>query len=140
MATGLLTPTPLWDWRRRYQAIFLQTAPAPRRSVSAPGAFSVLEQNFDFDLLTPQKMLEKYVGQTVNVVRTNPATGVETRDSARILANNGGTVVQIGDRIEILGQYGARVIFPSLPPNLRARPTLSITLESAAAGPRRSRV
>ena len=50
------------------------------RSVSAPGSLSVLEQNFDFDLLTPQKMLEKYVGQTVNVVRTNPATGAETTE------------------------------------------------------------
>ncbi len=104
-------------------------------TLGAPGT-SVVEQNFDYDLLTPEKLMDKAVGQTVTLVRTNGATGVETRDSARILANNGGTVVQIGDRIEVLGQYGARVIFPSLPPNLRARPTLSITLDSANAGPR----
>src|SRR3569623_805347 len=104
-------------------------------TLGAPGT-SVVEQNFDYDLLTPEKLMDKAVGQTVTLVHTNGATGAETRESARILANNGGAVVQIGDHIEVLSQYGARVIFPSLPPNLRARPTLSITLDSANAGPR----
>ena len=55
------------------------------RSVNAPGSLSVLEQNFDFDLLTPQKLLEKYVNRTVNIVRTNPATGLETTEQALVL-------------------------------------------------------
>ena len=39
------------------------------------GPLQVLEQNYQFDLLSPQKLLEKYVGRTVNVYRTNPQTG-----------------------------------------------------------------
>lgn len=104
-------------------------------TLGAAGA-GIVEQNFDYDLLTPEKLMDKAVGQTVTVVRTNPATGTETREQALVLANNGGTVVRIGDRIEILGSYGARVIFPSLPPGLRARPTLSVTLDSDRAGTR----
>ena len=97
---------------------------------------SIVEQNFDYDLLSPEKLMDKAVGQSVVLVRTNPATGAETRETARILANNGGTIVQIGNRIEVLDRYGGRVIFPSLPPNLRARPTLSVTLDTATSGMR----
>ncbi|NML08535.1 DUF4139 domain-containing protein [Sphingomonas sp. G-3-2-10] len=96
---------------------------------------SVVEQNFDYDLLSPAKLMEKAVGSTVTLIRRN-AAGVETTEQAKILANNGGTVVQIGNRIEVLDQYGARVVFPSLPPNLRARPTLSVTFDSETAGAR----
>ncbi|WP_294769055.1 DUF4139 domain-containing protein [uncultured Rhodoferax sp.] len=101
------------------------------RSVSAPGSFSVLEQNFDFDLLTPQKMLEKYVGQTVNVVRTNPATGVETTEAATVLSANNGVVLKIGQRIET-GIPG-RLVFGDVPANLRDRPTLVMALDNKGA-------
>ncbi|WP_417614195.1 DUF4139 domain-containing protein [Parasphingorhabdus sp.] len=92
----------------------------------------IVEQNFDFDLLTPAKLMEKAVGQTVTLIRTNPATGTETRVRAEILAANGGVVMKIGNTIEVLRDDGlpVRVIFDRVPPNLRARPTLSITLES----------
>ena len=95
---------------------------------------SVVEQNFDYDLLTPAKLMDKAVGQTVTLVRTNPATGVESSEQAQVLANNNGTIVRVGNRIEILGNQ--RVVFPTLPPNLRARPTLSVTLDSSRAGAR----
>jgi hypothetical protein len=98
-------------------------------TLTAPGV-AIVEQNFDYDLLTPAKLMDKAVGQTVTLVRG------DTRESARILANNDGTVVQIGDHIEVLQNYGGRVIFPALPPNLRASPTLSITLDSAKGGTR----
>jgi hypothetical protein len=101
------------------------------RSVSVPGALRVIEQNFDFDLLTPQKMLEKYVGQIVNVVRTHPTTGVETTEAATVLSANNGVVLQIGQRIET-GIPG-RLVFGSVPPNLRDRPTLVMTLDNTAS-------
>jgi len=104
-------------------------------TLSAAGT-GIVEQNFDYDLLSPAKLLDKAVGQTVTLVRTNPATGAETRETAKILANNGGTVVQIGDRIEVLGSYGARIVFSSLPAGLRARPTLSVTLDTDSGGAR----
>ena len=99
---------------------------------------AIVEQNFDFDLLTPQKLMEKAIGQTVTLVRTNPATGSETRERAEVLSTAGGVVVRIGDRIEVLRDDGlpVRVIFDRVPPNLRARPTLSVTLESSRGGTR----
>ena len=96
------------------------------------------EQNFDFDLLSPAALIQNAVGQTVTLVRVNPANGAESRERARILAANGGVVMQIGDRIEVLRDDGlpARVIFDQVPATLRARPTLSVTLESDGGGAR----
>lgn len=98
----------------------------------------IIEQNFDFDLLTPGALMEKAIGQTVTLVRTNPATGQETRERAKILSTAGGVVIQIGNRIEVLRDDGlpVRAVFDRVPPNLRARPTLSVTLESSRSGTR----
>jgi len=98
----------------------------------------IVEQNFDFDLLTPAKLMEKAVGHVVTIVRVNPATGAETREQAEVLAANGGVILKIGERIEVLRDDGlpVRVIFDKVPDNLRARPTLSVTLESSHAGKR----
>jgi len=95
---------------------------------------SIIEQNFDFDLLSPGKMMEKAVGHIVTIVRTNPATGAEVREQAEVLATNGGVVLRIGDRIEVLRDDGlpVRVIFDKVPDNLRARPTLSVTVDAKA--------
>ncbi|PXA93150.1 DUF4139 domain-containing protein [Nostoc sp. 3335mG] len=108
----------------------------PETVTLSGGGLTIVEQNFDFDLLTPQKLMEKAVGRTITLVRTNAETKAETREEARVLANNNGTVVQIGNRIEVLDPSSTRVIFPTLPPNLRARPTLSVTVDSATAGAR----
>jgi hypothetical protein len=99
---------------------------------------TIVEQNFDYDLLTPEKLMEKAVGQTVTLLRTNPATGIETRERATVLSVAGGTVIKIGDRIEVLRDDGlpVRVIFDRVPPNLRARPTLSVNLDSSRGGTR----
>jgi hypothetical protein len=99
---------------------------------------AVVEQNFDFDLLSPSKLMEKAVGETITLVRTNPATGKEERERAKVLAVNGGVVLQIGERIEVLRDDGlpVRVIFDKVPENLRARPTLSVTVEAERAGMR----
>jgi hypothetical protein len=108
-------------------------------TVSLTGeGFEIVEQNFDFDLLSPTALMQKAVGQTITLLRTNPATGAETRERATVLAVNGGVVLRIGDRIEVLRDDGlpVRVIFDSIPPNLRARPTLSITVDASRAGAR----
>ena len=99
---------------------------------------SVVEQNFDYDLLTPAKMMEKAVGKQVQIVRTITGTGKETTETATILSVNGGVVMRIGDRIEVLRDDGipTRVIFNGIPENLRASPTLSVTVNAEGAGPR----
>ncbi|HEX8215678.1 MAG TPA: DUF4139 domain-containing protein [Allosphingosinicella sp.] len=98
----------------------------------------VVEQNFDYDLLSPQALMQKAVGETITVVRTNPATGAEIRERAKVLAVNGGVILQVGERIEVLRDDGlpVRVVFDTVPENLRARPTLSVTLDAARAGTR----
>jgi len=100
------------------------------RNLAHPEGFYLIEQNFDFDLLTPQKLLDKSVGQEVRVIKTNPATGAETSETARVLATNSGTVLQFPDRIET-GLPG-RLAFKSVPANLRDRPTLAIQFHNPA--------
>jgi hypothetical protein len=102
------------------------------RSVSHAGSLRLLEQNFDFDLLTPAKLLEKYVGRQVRVFRTNPKTGEESVEAATVLAATGGVVLKIGDRIET-GLPG-RIVYDGVPANLRDKPTLVTELEAARAG------
>lgn len=97
-------------------------------SLTSPGSLTILEQNFDFDLLTPQKLLEKYTGKTVTIIRTNPATGVETAERAQVLSTNEGTVFRIGDRIET--GMPDRIVYDEVPENLRDRPTLITQLQN----------
>jgi hypothetical protein len=106
-------------------------------SLSATGV-AIVEQNFDFDLLTPAKMMEKAVGSTITIIRVNPATGAETRERAEVLATNSGVVLKIGNRIEVLRDDGlpVRVIFDKVPENLRSKPTLSVTINGDRAGPK----
>ena len=110
-------------------------------SLSAPG-IGIVEQNFDYDLLSPDTLMEKAVGQQVRIVRTNPGNGQQVTETATVLAANQGVVLQIGDRIEVLRDDGlpTRVIFDKVPPNLRARPTLSVTVDAEKAGPRQARL
>jgi hypothetical protein len=122
--------------RQEFRDVSAQIQP---ETVTLSGrGIGIVEQNFDFDLLTPAALMQNAVGQTVTLVRVNPANGAESRERARILAANGGVVMQIGDRIEVLRDDGlpARVIFDQVPPTLRARPTLSVTLESDGGGAR----
>ncbi|HEY6236878.1 MAG TPA: DUF4139 domain-containing protein [Candidatus Elarobacter sp.] len=107
----------------------IQSETALLQSVGNPGRLTVLEQNFDYDLLSPQKLLEKYVGRDVDVIRTDPQTGARTRERARVMATNGGVVLRYADRIET--SVDGRLAFPSLPPDLRDRPTLVTDIANA---------
>ncbi|HOY69831.1 MAG TPA: DUF4139 domain-containing protein [Methylotenera sp.] len=101
------------------------------RSITAPGSLTLLEQNFDFDLLTPEKMLQKYVGKTVSIVKTHPTTGVETTEKATVLSANNGVVLKMGNRIET-GLPG-RIVYDDVPENLRDRPTLVTQIDNKGA-------
>ena len=101
------------------------------RSINAPGSLALLEQNFDFDLLTPHKMLEKYVGKTVGIVKVHPTTGAETVEQATVLSVNDGVVLKMGNRIET-GLPG-RIVYDDVPANLRDRPTLVTQINNKGA-------
>jgi len=117
----------------REVAATIRPETASLKPVSGAG-FDLLEQNFDFDLLTPTALLRKYVGKQVTVIRTNPATGAETSEQATVLATNDGVVLRYKDRIE--SQAAGRIAFPDVPANLRDRPTLSVLLDAPQAGER----
>jgi hypothetical protein len=103
------------------------------RSLSHPRDFAVLEQNFDFDLLTPETLLQKFVGKKVFVVRSHPTSGVDREEEAQVLSAQGGVVLKVGERIET-GMPG-RLAYPDVPENLRERPTLVTLLRSGTAKP-----
>lgn len=99
---------------------------------------SVVEQNFDYDLLTPDKLMQSAVGEEIGIVRTNPGSGAQETQRARVLAANQGVVLAVDGHVEVLRDDGVptRVIFDRVPTNLRPRPTLSVTLDAEGAGRR----
>lgn len=101
------------------------------RSLTAPTAVTVVEQNYVFDLISPDKLMEKYVGQEVELVETDEQLKTQTT-RATLLSANGGYVYRIGDRIAV-GHPG-RVLLPKLPDTLYARPTLLWQVASERAG------
>ncbi|MBK8187979.1 MAG: DUF4139 domain-containing protein [Cellvibrio sp.] len=104
-------------------------------SLKADG-ITILEQNFDFDLLTPEKLMEKSVNQEIRIVRVNPGNGNQVTEKAKVLSVNQGAILDINGQIEILraDSIPTRVIFDKIPSNLRSKPTLSIDVLSKKDG------
>ena len=101
------------------------------RSLSEPSRINVLEQNYEYDLLEPDKLLKKYVGRDVTMVRTRQDAGSTTEETvtARLLSFNAAPVWQIGDEI-VTGMRADSIRFPELPDSLYSRPTLIWTLDN----------
>jgi hypothetical protein len=113
---------------------FMDPTSALLEAIGSPNKVTVVEQNFDFDLLNPDALLQKYVGQYVTVVHDARFAGEhDTRERARILSTNGGIVLQYRDRIET--SVRGHIIFPSSPKNFRDRPTLQLDFASERGGP-----
>lgn len=98
------------------------------KSLLDPNSLQVLEQNYEYDLLNPQKLLDKYVGKEVKLYTKNPYTEREEVVTATLLSNNGQPIFKIGD--EITFGHPGRIIFPGVPENLNAKPTLVWMLEN----------
>jgi hypothetical protein len=101
------------------------------RSVSQPSQLDVLEQNYEYDLLEPDKLLRKYVGRSVTLVRMRQQDGTTIPEevTAQLLSYNTAPIWQIGGEI-VTGINADHVRFPELPNNLFARPTLIWTLQN----------
>jgi hypothetical protein len=121
----------------RYMDIAAQVNPATVHIVSltAPQDLKVLEQNYEYDLLSPQKLLEKYVGKELTLVRleTENNSTKEVPVKATLLALNDGPVWKVGNEI-VTGIGTDRYVFPDLPENLFSKPTLVWLLDNARAG------
>lgn len=104
------------------------------RSLTEPDKVGVLEQNYEYDLLEPAKLLNKYVGKEVTLVRSYMDNGTTKREEikATLLANNNGPVWKIGNDI-VTGGYSESYRFPEVPANLYERPTLLMSLENSGS-------
>jgi hypothetical protein len=92
------------------------------KSLSTPDKLFVLEQNYEYDLLNAQKLLDKYVGKQVKLIDKNYYTGKEEIMNAELLSNNGTPIYKINNEIQI--NPPGRIILPEIPDNLIAKPTL----------------
>jgi hypothetical protein len=108
------------------------------RSLTEPGVLGVLEQNYEYDLLEPDKLLRKYVGREVTLVRTVQTDGTTRQEAVRalLLSYNSAPVWRIGKEI-VTGLNADHVRFPELPENLFSRPTLIWTLQNAGGSAHR---
>jgi hypothetical protein len=105
------------------------------KSIINGSSLNVLEQNYEYDLLSPQKLLEKYVGQKVQLATINPETKKEEIVEATLLSTQGGNIFQIGDKIHI-GHHG-RILLSKIPENLIPQPTLVWMLENKLSKPQK---
>jgi len=131
---NLQLPRGSFDLRFMDIAATVNPATVHFRSLTEPSRVSVLEQNYEYDLLEPEKLLRKYVGRDVILVRRRSENG-ETREEevkARLLSYNNAPVWQIGGEI-VTGLSADHIKFPELPGNLYTHPTLIWTLDNAGA-------
>jgi hypothetical protein len=121
----------------RYMDIAAQVNPAAVHIVSltAPKDLTVLEQDYEYDLLSPQKLLQKYVGKELTLIRviTENNSTREVPVKAVLLADNEGPVWKVRNEI-ITGMGADRYEFPDLPENLYSKPTLVWLLDNRHGG------
>ncbi len=113
-------------------------APTVRVAPIEGAPFNVLEQNYEYDLLSPAKLLDKFVGRTITLVqgRLMNSSTVDESIEGKLLSNNNGTVWEIGGKVVVNPPY-SRMIFPNVPEGLIARPTLIWQISAPAAGKRK---
>jgi len=121
----------------RYMDVASQIIPTSVhiKSLVDPDSLQILEQNYEYDLLNPQKLLDKYVGKEVKLYYKNPYTEREEIVTATLLSNNGGPIFKIGD--EITFGHPGRIIFPGVPENLISKPTLVWLIENSLSKARK---
>ncbi len=127
---------PTGSFRLKFMDIAATVNPATVhfRSLTEPDKLGVIEQNYEYDLLEPAKLLHKYVGKEVTLVRAYQDSGTTKREEikATLLSDNNGPVWKIGNDI-VTGMYAESYRFPEVPANLYDRPTLLMSLDNSGA-------
>lgn len=106
----------------------------PETALFEGSGLKVREQNFNFDLLSRESLLRKFLGKDIQVIETHYISGKKTIENAKVLSVDAGLVLKIGDRIET--DYNGRLIFPNVPANLYDQPTLTINVAADNEGKR----
>ena len=130
----LVLPTGDFDLKFMDIAATVNPATVHFRSLTEPSRVNVLEQNYEYDLLEPDKLLRKYIGREVTLVRTVQQDGTTRQEEvkAELLSYNNAPVWRIGKEI-VTGLHADHIRFPELPDNLFSRPTLIWTLQNGGA-------
>ncbi|HEX8030892.1 MAG TPA: DUF4139 domain-containing protein [Vicinamibacterales bacterium] len=104
------------------------------RSLTEPQQVGVLEQNYEYDLLDPDKLLRKYVGREVTLMRNRQEGGTTRQEEvkATLLSYNTSPVWKIGNEI-VTGIGADHIRFSELPETLYSRPTLIWTVQNDGA-------
>jgi hypothetical protein len=105
-------------------------------SLLSPTALRILEQNYQYDLLNPAKLLDKFVGKEITLVLRRYQNNSEIFEpvQATLLSNNAGQVWRINGQIVINPTNIVEMRFPDVPKNLVATPTLVWDIENRDAG------
>ncbi len=108
------------------------------RSLTEPQQVNVLEQNYEYDLLEPDKLLRKYVGREVTLMRNRTENGSTRQEEVKalLLSYNNQPVWKIGNEI-VTGIGADHIRFPELPETLYSRPTLIWTVQNDGAAKHR---
>jgi hypothetical protein len=128
---------PTGNFRLKFEDIAATVNPATVhfRSLTDATKLNVLEQNYEYDLLDPAKLLHKYVGKEVTLVHTYTDKDGNLKNEeikATLLSDNNGQVWKIGNDI-VTGGYAQSYRFPEVPANLYDHPTLLMSLENSGA-------
>ena len=127
---------PTGSFRLKFMDIAASVNPATVhfRSLTDPTKLDVTEQNYEYDLLDPAKLLHKYVGKEITLERSYLDNNSTKREQikATLLADNNGTVWKIGNDIVINPRVDS-YHFPDVPANLYDHPTLLMSLENSGA-------
>jgi hypothetical protein len=117
---------PRGEFALEFRGVPAQIRPATLL-VGGDDATTILEQNYEFDLMSRERILEKYVGRDVAWILEDGG-----RIEGRLLGTSEGPVFEVGG--EIMFEMPGRIVLPSLPENLRARPTLVWRVQREDAG------
>ncbi|HPQ45063.1 MAG TPA: hypothetical protein PKZ42_12650 [Syntrophales bacterium] len=125
-------PIPQGEVELRFTDVASQIMPVTVhvKSLDAPDSFSVLEQNYEYDLINEKRLLDKYVGKQIKLIDENKFQDRKETVEATLLSNNQGQVYRINGEI-YLGYPGIKVL-PEIPENLIAKPTLTWLCENRA--------
>ncbi len=93
-----------------------------------PGAAIILDQNYQYDLVGSDSLLQKYIDKTIAV--SYDKGGEPSRVEGQLLSTEGGLILQKNDGSLITLRNWSEITFPELPGGLLTKPTLVWLLTS----------
>lgn len=98
------------------------------RSITTPGALRILEQNYEYDLIGYEKLMEKYVGKNVKLINFSDSIGFVEKDAKLVSYNQNRPIYEIDGQIFL--NHPGSVTLPEIPENLIAKPSLIWLLDN----------